>query len=78
MTSPGGCSRSSAAQPDVVRDKEKLAELCAKLALVDVGELARELETGEFTLRDIIDGAGRAPSATRATIFPSRFSRRAS
>ncbi len=42
-------------QPDAVRDKEKLNELRAKLALVNVVELARELETGEFTLRDIIE-----------------------
>ena len=42
-------------EPDAVRDKEKLADLRAKLAQVNVIELARELETGEFTLRDIID-----------------------
>ena len=45
--------------PDVVRDKEKLTELRAKLAEVNVGELSRELETGEFTLRDIIDALAR-------------------
>ena len=44
---------------DVVRDKTLLAELRGKLAEVDPGELSRELEAGEFTLRDIIDGLGR-------------------
>ncbi len=46
-------------EPEAVRDKEKLADLRAKLALVNVSELARELETGEFTLRDIIDALSR-------------------
>ena len=45
--------------PDVVRDKDRLAELRAKLAEVDIAALSRELETGEFTLRDIIDSLGR-------------------
>ncbi len=44
---------------DVVRDKALLAELRTKLAEVDPSELSRELEAGEFTLRDIIDGLGR-------------------
>ena len=44
---------------DVVRDKDRLAELRGKLAEVDTAALSRELETGEFTLRDIIDGLGR-------------------
>jgi len=40
---------------DVVRDKARLPELREKLAQVEIGELARELEVGEFTLRDIIE-----------------------
>ncbi len=43
---------------DVVRDKALLAELRTKLAEIDPGELCRELEAGEFTLRDIIDVLG--------------------
>ncbi len=45
--------------PDVVRDKERLIELRAKLTEVDPAALSRELETGEFTLRDILDGLAR-------------------
>ncbi|WP_165073468.1 Tex-like N-terminal domain-containing protein [Paludisphaera rhizosphaerae] len=45
--------------PDVVRDKEKLPELRAKLAEVDVPALAKELEVGEPTLKDIIEALGR-------------------
>ncbi len=45
--------------PDVVRDKERLTELRGKLAEVDPAALSRELETGEFTLRDILDGLAR-------------------
>ncbi len=44
---------------DVVRDKERLTELRAKLLEVNIGDLSRELEAGEFTLRDIIDALGR-------------------
>jgi protein Tex len=45
--------------PEAVRDKDKLNELRAKLVEVNVSELSRELETGEFTLRDIIDALSR-------------------
>ncbi|WP_337177342.1 Tex-like N-terminal domain-containing protein [Paludisphaera sp.] len=45
--------------PEVVRDKEKLPELRAKLAEVDVPALAQELEIGEPTLADIIEALGR-------------------
>ena len=45
--------------PDVVRDKARLPELNEKLAKADLGELSRELEVGEFTLRDIIEALGR-------------------
>ena len=45
--------------PDVVRDKDRLAELRGKLAEVDTTLLSRELEIGELTLRDIIDSLGR-------------------
>jgi len=45
--------------PEVVRDKEKLPELRAKLAEADVPALATELEIGEPTLKDIIEALGR-------------------
>ncbi|MGC8642721.1 MAG: S1 RNA-binding domain-containing protein, partial [Isosphaeraceae bacterium] len=45
--------------PDVVRHKDKLPELHQQLAAADVGELAKELGVGEFTLRDIVDALGR-------------------
>ena len=45
--------------PDVVRDKARLPELNEKLATADLGELSRELEVGEFTLRDILEALGR-------------------
>jgi protein Tex len=44
---------------DVVRDKARLPELNEKLASSDIGELSRELEVGEFTLRDIVEALGR-------------------
>ena len=46
-------------QPDVVRDKARLPELCEKMAQADLGELARELEVGELTLRDIVEALSR-------------------
>ncbi len=45
--------------PDAVRDKDQLSELRAKLSEVAVPELAKELEIGEFSLRDIIEALGR-------------------
>lgn len=45
--------------PEVVKDKEKLPEVRNRLAEANVAELARELETGEYTLRDIIEALGR-------------------
>ncbi|MGO9468616.1 MAG: helix-hairpin-helix domain-containing protein [Isosphaeraceae bacterium] len=45
--------------PDAVRDKDRLSELRAKLSEVSVPDLAKELEIGEFSLRDIIDALGR-------------------
>jgi uncharacterized protein len=45
--------------PEIVRDRARVPELRDKLAQVSVGELARELEVGELTLRDIIDAVGR-------------------
>ncbi|MDG3007332.1 Tex-like N-terminal domain-containing protein [Paludisphaera mucosa] len=45
--------------PDVVRDKEKLPELRARLAEADVPAIAQELEVGEPTLKDIIEALGR-------------------
>ncbi len=45
--------------PEVVRDKVRLPELNEKLAAADLGDLSRELEVGEFTLRDILEALGR-------------------
>lgn len=45
--------------PDVVKDRAKLEELNAKLAELDVPTLAKELEVGELTLRDIFDALAR-------------------
>ena len=45
--------------PDVVREKARQPELHEKLVQADLAELARELEVGEFTLRDIVDALGR-------------------
>jgi protein Tex len=45
--------------PEVVRDKAALPDLCAKLAEANTAELARELEVGELTLRDIIEALRR-------------------
>jgi protein Tex len=45
--------------PEVVRDKVRLPELNEKLAAADLVELSRELEVGEFTLRDILEALGR-------------------
>ena len=52
----------------------ELPELNEKLAKADLGELSRELDVGEFTLRDIIK-APAVPSATLAKTYPSRSSR---
>jgi uncharacterized protein len=45
--------------PDCVRDKDRLSELRAKLTEVPLPELSKELEIGEFSLRDIIEALGR-------------------
>ncbi len=45
--------------PDSVRDKDRLSELRAKLTEVAVPDLAKELEIGDFSLRDIIEALGR-------------------
>jgi len=45
--------------PDSVRDRERLNELRAKLAELPVADLAKDLEVGEFTLRDIIEALAR-------------------
>jgi uncharacterized protein len=45
--------------PDLIQDKEKLSELHAKLNEADAPALARELEVGELTLRDIFDALAR-------------------
>ena len=63
--------------PDVVRDKEKLPELHAKLNEADVPALARDLEVGELTLRDIFDALAR-PDRDPRDDLPSRSSKRGS
>ena len=45
--------------PEVVRDKEQLPALHAKLDELDIPATARELEVGEPTLRDICDALAR-------------------
>ena len=45
--------------PEVVRDKQELPELHRQLEATVPSELARELQVGEFTLRDIIEALGR-------------------
>jgi protein Tex len=45
--------------PEVVTDKAGLPELNEKLAKADPVELSRELEVGEFTLRDIVEALAR-------------------
>jgi protein Tex len=45
--------------PDIVRDREKLPELHAKLDEADIVALSKELEVGEPTLRDIFDALAR-------------------
>ena len=45
--------------PEVVRDKEQLPALHAKLDELDIPAAARELEVGEPTLRDICDALAR-------------------
>jgi uncharacterized protein len=45
--------------PEIVRLKDRLPEVHQQLAAADLGELARELGAGEFTLRDIIEALGR-------------------
>ena len=42
-----------------MRDKDRQPELNEKLANADLAELAREIEVGEFTLRDIVEALGR-------------------
>ncbi len=45
--------------PEVVRDKQELPELHRQLDEAAPAELAKELQIGEFTLRDIIEALGR-------------------
>ena len=45
--------------PEVVRDKQQLPELHHQLEESAPPELAKELQIGEFTLRDIIEALGR-------------------
>ncbi len=44
---------------EIVRDRERLAELHAKLDEANIPELAKELEVGEPTLRDIFEALAR-------------------
>jgi len=45
--------------PEVVKERDRLPELHAKLNEVDVPTLAREMEVGELTLHDIFDALAR-------------------
>jgi uncharacterized protein len=45
--------------PDCVRRREHLNELRAKLTGLALAEVAKELEIGEFSLRDIVEALGR-------------------
>ena len=45
--------------PEVVRDKQQLPELHRQLEEAAASELAKELQVGEFTLRDIVEALGR-------------------
>ncbi|GAC1468093.1 MAG: hypothetical protein NVSMB9_10400 [Isosphaeraceae bacterium] len=45
--------------PEVVKEREKLPELHAKLNEANIPDLARELEVGELTLHDICDALAR-------------------
>src|SRR5204863_4970864 len=45
--------------PEIVRDKDQLPALHAKLNELDLAATARELEVGELTLRDICDALAR-------------------
>jgi len=45
--------------PEVVRDKQELPELHRQLEGAAPSELAKEMQVGEFTLRDIIEALGR-------------------
>src|SRR5207249_5832937 len=45
--------------PDIVKEKERLPELHAKLNEADVPTLAREMEVGELTLHDIFEALAR-------------------
>jgi len=45
--------------PEVVRDKQELPELHRQLEGAAPSELAKELQVGEFTLRDIVEALGR-------------------
>jgi len=45
--------------PEVVRDKQELPELHRRLEEAAPSELAKEMQVGEFTLRDIVEALGR-------------------
>ncbi len=45
--------------PEVIRGRDRVPELRAKLAETDLAALARELDLGEFTLRDVIEALSR-------------------
>ena len=47
------------ATPEVVKEKEKLGELNAKIGELDVAARSKELEVGELTLKDILEALSR-------------------
>ena len=56
---PRSSWRSSSSRPTIVRERDRLPELHAKLDEADIPALAKELEIGEPTLRDIFDALAR-------------------
>ena len=61
------------ASAETLREKEPAAALAAKIAAVDLDAMAKELEVGTLTLRDILPSWS-VPDATRAKTCPSRCS----
>ena len=64
--------------PEVVRDKDRLPELRAKLAEADFAGAGRASWRSASSRSATSSTLSAGPSATRATISPSRSSRRAS
>ncbi len=61
--------------PDVVADKDRLAELRGKFSELDFPALAKELAVGEPTLRDIVDALARPDRDPREDLPQPIFKR---